>query len=82
MVLLEPGIYRWTAAAVPGASGVTVVEDYSDEFHPRAVTLGAEVSESGLQLIVRRAREVWWLFSLAIVALLVEWGWRQRRGLP
>ena len=79
---LDPGIYRWTARGVSGVGGVTVVENYSDEYHLRSVTLGASLSESALALVMRRAREVWWLFVIATVALLVEWGWRQRRGLP
>ena len=82
LVLLDPGIYRWSAAGVARAGGVTVVENYSDEYHVRAVTLGAGVGETAFRLIVRRAREAWWLFAIAMVALLFEWGWRQRRGLP
>ncbi len=82
LVLLDPGTYRWTARGVRGAGGVTVVEGYSDEFHLRRVTLVASLSESAFQLIVRRAREMWWLYLLAMAALLLEWGWRQRRGLP
>ncbi len=82
MVLLEPGVYRWNAAGVRNATGITAVEDYSDEYHLRAVTLGAGTGEAGLQLIVQRAREAWWLFLIAMAAFLGEWGWRQRRGLP
>ena len=82
MVLLEPGVFRWTAAGVRNATGITTVEDYSDEYHLRPMTLGAGTGEAGLQLIVQQAREVWWLFLIAMAAFLGEWGWRQRRGLP
>ncbi len=82
MILLEPGVYRWNAAGIRNAAGITVVEPYSDEYHLRALTLGAGTGEAGLQLIVQRAREAWWLFLIAMAAFLGEWGWRQRRGLP
>jgi hypothetical protein len=82
MVLLEPGVYRWSAAGVRNASGIAVVEQYSDEYHPRSVTLTAGLGESRMRLMVRRAREAWWLFLIAMAAFLSEWGWRQRRGLP
>ena len=84
LVSLDPGVYRWSARAggVRNATGLAIVEEYSDEYHPREVTWVAGVGEGGFQLIVRRARDVWWLFLIAIAALLCEWGWRQRRGLP
>ena len=84
MVPLEPDVYRWNATGVRNATGITVVEHYSDEYHLRALTLGAGTGtgEAGLQLIVRRARQMWWLFLIAMAAFLGEWGWRQRRGLP
>jgi hypothetical protein len=44
--------------------------------------LKAGLGESRMQLMVRRAREAWWLFLIAMAAFLTEWGWRQRRGLP
>ena len=84
LVSLDPGVYRWSARAggVRNATGIAIVEEYSDEYHPREVTWVAGVGEGGFQLIVRKARDVWWLFLIAITALLCEWGWRQRRGLP
>ena len=82
VMTLATGIYRWTAPAVSGAQGTLVVEEYSDEFHPGAATLTAGTSESRGQLVVRRAREGWWLFAIAMLAFIGEWGWRQRRGLP
>ena len=44
--------------------------------------MGGSAGDAGYDLIMRRAREVWWLFAVAMVALMSEWGWRQRRGLP
>jgi hypothetical protein len=79
---LEPGIYRWTAEP-PGLSGVAAVEAYSDEFVPAPVALpegtgGTRAGTGATQYL----RERWWVFLLAIVALVMEWAWRQRRGLP
>ena len=82
LVSLDPGIYRWSARGVSDVGGIFVIENYSDEFHLRTVTLGTSLSESAFTLIVRRAREAWWVFVIAMLALLFEWGWRQRRGLP
>lgn len=76
-----PGVYRWSAPEA-GARGTTIVEEYSDEFHPRPITLGAAPGGDGVSLVVQRARQLWWLFVVAMVALLAEWGWRQRQGLP
>jgi hypothetical protein len=44
--------------------------------------MSVSAGDVGFDLIMRRAREVWWLFAVAMVALMCEWGWRQRRGLP
>jgi hypothetical protein len=79
-ILLEPGVYRWRAADV-GAGGLVVVEDYSDEFVARAAAVPAGVAWTGARRLVG-ARETWWVFALALGALLVEWAWRIRKGLP
>jgi hypothetical protein len=79
-VLLEPGAYRWRAADV-GAGGLVVVEDYSDEFVARALAVPAGVAWAGARRLVG-ARETWWVFALALGALVVEWAWRIRKGLP
>jgi hypothetical protein len=78
--LLDPGVYRWRAADL-NASGLVVVEEYSDEFVARPVAVPAG---SAWQPPTRRvgARETWWMFALALGALVVEWAWRIRRGLP
>jgi hypothetical protein len=78
---LEPGIYRWRAPSLGGAAGLVVVEPYSDELHPGPVTAFGP----GLAPVRRAAvsvRALWWMFALVIGALVIEWGWRMRRGLP
>jgi hypothetical protein len=82
LVSLAPGVYSWSFPAVTGARGMTVVEEFSDEYPPRPVTLMASEAGSAFALVLRRARENWWLFVIAVLAFLGEWGWRQRRGLP
>ncbi len=80
--LLSDGIYRWTTGQ-PGLTGRFVVEAYSDEFVPSPVVLpepmGGAVPPSRA---VSYLRERWWVFLLAIGALVIEWAWRQRGGLP
>lgn len=78
-VPLEPGTYRWSAA---GTRGTAVVEAYSDEFPPAPVAAFVGDPGPGVMLLVRHARERWWLYVIAILAFAGEWGWRQRRGLP
>lgn len=78
---LEPGVYQWRAVSPVGATGLVVVESYSDELHPGPVAAFAP----GLVPLRRAAvgvRASWWVFALAIGALVIEWGWRMRRGLP
>lgn len=79
---LPPGVYQWTIPGQAVASGVVAVETYSDEFHVRPVTIAGQSGSGGFGLIVRQAREQWWIFLVAIAALIGEWAWRQRRGLP
>jgi hypothetical protein len=78
---LPPGVYQWLLEGTQ-TSGVAVVEPYSDEFHPRPATLDARDADRALALILEPARESWWLFAIAMLALMAEWAWRQRRGLP
>jgi hypothetical protein len=77
---LPPGVYRWRARGL-AAGGTIAVEEYSPEFVPRA-----RAESGGDHGPVRAARiglrELWWGFGVAIVALLAEWAWRVRRGLP
>ncbi|HKI95752.1 MAG TPA: hypothetical protein VJ992_10730 [Gemmatimonadales bacterium] len=81
-IALPPGVYHWSAGSVPGAGGIVAVEPYSDEYHPGSVTLSASsgAREHPTHLIGARSR--WWLFALVIVALVGEWAWRTRKGLP
>jgi hypothetical protein len=87
-VELEPGVYRWVLVSSastrePGrASGTLVVEEYSDEFRSRAVTATPAPGSGGFLSTFRHARERVWLFALALAALVAEWTWRLRRGLP
>ena len=81
-VSLDPGVYRWRAPAVTGASGVAVVEEYSSEFPPSGVTVAPRAPAHGLAAFLVGARDRWWLFVLVIGALVGEWAWRIRRGLP
>lgn len=82
LLSLEPGVYRWIVAGVANARGVTVVEPYSDEYPVRAVITPPSGSGDAFTLIERHARERWWLFVVAVLALAAEWAWRRRRGLP
>jgi hypothetical protein len=77
---LPPGVYRWRAAD-PDAGGTVVVEDYSDEFVARPVAVPAGVAWQGARRRVG-TRDTWWVFALALGALVVEWAWRIRKGLP
>ncbi|MBI2401691.1 MAG: hypothetical protein HYV20_02915 [Gemmatimonadetes bacterium] len=79
---LAPGAYRWSVRDGARAAGVFVVEAYSDEFPPRAVTLAAGSGRLRAALAATYARQRPWLFALVILALAAEWIWRHRRGLP
>ena len=81
-VTLPVGTYRWTASGAVDASGMVVVEPYSDELRPRAVAPVAGRASAALGFEERRARGRWWLFVVAVMAFAAEWAWRQRRGLP
>lgn len=88
---LPPGAYRWQVREEPRvadriggglAAGAFVVEAYSDEIPPRAVTLTAGSGRLRDVVASTYARQRPWLFALAILALATEWIWRHRRGLP
>ena len=79
---LDPGVYRWVADET-GASGIAVVEEYSDEFLPQQVARFDEERPTGRAPHDERfPRQRWWLFFVAVLAFAGEWAWRQRRGLP
>ncbi len=81
-VWLPPGAYRWSASKPSVTAGAFVVEAYSDEFPPRPVTLrpGGGAPRAGLDVIYARQRP--WYFGMVLLALVGEWIWRHRRGLP
>jgi hypothetical protein len=80
-LLLAPGVYRY---AVPDGAerGLVAVETYSDEWRPRPVML---TQQAGLQDGGGRSvalREHWWPYVVLVAALVAEWAWRRRAGLP
>ena len=80
-VSIDTGTYRWSSGEI-GASGLVVVETYSDEFHLGSVFEVEGQSDGGYVVAERFVRQRWWIFVLAIIAFAAEWGWRLRRGLP
>lgn len=79
-LVLDTGVYRWSVAEPP-RRGWLAVEPYSDEFHLNPVaSLGSSGAAPG-RLVERETRR-WWIFWIVIAALVGEWAWRQRRGLP
>ncbi len=79
---LDPGVYRWRIDGRSGAQGMTVVEAFSDEYPPGPVTVAASAAAGSGYTLLRNAREFWWVYVLAVAALVGEWAWRTRRGLP
>ena len=82
LLTLPPGAFRWVASDFGATRGVVVVEEYSDEYHPRSTVDLAAGNAAGMTLFERFARDSWWLFLIVIAALTAEWAWRHRRGLP
>jgi hypothetical protein len=80
-ISLSPGIYRWFSPEADGGRGITVVEEYSDEYHPRVVADFVGGNAGGMTLVERYTRDNWWLFVVVVAALSAEWAWRHRRGL-
>lgn len=78
---LPPGVYHWRAQDGP-ERGVVVSEAYSDEWRPAPGTVAAQPGSSVGQGEEVAARDRWWLFAIALVALIGEWAWRRRQGLP
>jgi hypothetical protein len=79
IVWLPPGSYRYRLAA--GGAGTVAVEQYSDEFRPRSVTLHAHSSRASASPGRQSARDLLWLFALCVAALAGEWLARRRLGL-
>jgi hypothetical protein len=77
---LKPGSYRYRLEG--GGSGLVAVEEYSDEWLPRPVTLTAREEVSVLaSSSPSRARGWVWLFALCVLGLAGEWMARRRLGL-
>jgi hypothetical protein len=79
---LPPGVYQYSAVAGGHEAGVVAVETYSDEWRPAPVTLSPQPGREAGRMVTVGARDRWWLFALAIMALVCEWVWRRRQGLP
>jgi hypothetical protein len=64
-----------------GGAGTIAVEEYSDEWLPRTVTL-AEHPAAARQSYARTSARQWvWLFGVCVLALSGEWLMRRRLGL-
>ena len=80
---LPPGVYRYAASHGGGAErGVVAVETYSDEWRPAVPMLVPQSGTPGVRLTSVALRDRWWLFVVVIAALVAEWAWRRREGLP
>jgi len=80
---LPPGVYRYAASDGRGAErGVVAVETYSDEWRPAVPMLMPQSGTPGVRLTSVALRDRWWLFVVVIAALVAEWAWRRREGLP
>lgn len=76
---LPPGEYRYRLA---GGGGSTVaVEQYSEEFLPRPVSLQAHEGRAARSSGRSAARDWLWLFGICVLALSGEWLARRRLGL-
>jgi hypothetical protein len=81
-LLLPVGVHAWSTPGL-GASGTVAVEGYSEEFPPGPVTVASvESAPPRASGPPSRVRDHWWMYLLVLVALVGEWAWRQRRGLP
>ena len=78
---MAAGIYQYALVGGP-ERGVVAVEAYSDEWQPRAPTIGSQPGEATARLASVGLRDRWWLFVIAIAALATEWAMRRRQGLP
>jgi hypothetical protein len=78
-VWLGPGEYRYRFEG--GAAGTVAVEQYSDEFLSRPLSLTAHEGRTPRSTARTTARDWLWLFGLCILALSGEWLARRRLGL-
>jgi len=77
--LLPPGSWRYRLEG--GGAGTLAVEEYSDEFLPRPVTLADRKSAVSGSRIRKPVRGWIWLFGAAVLAFAGEWTARRRLGL-
>jgi hypothetical protein len=78
---LPPGAYRYALAGGP-ERGLVVTEEYSDEWRPAPRVLAAQTGQPEGRVARVALRDRWWLYVIAIAALVAEWAWRRRQGLP
>ena len=76
---LRPGDYRYRLSG--GGTGRVAVEEYSDEFVARPLTLTAREGRAGRTAGRSQARDWLWLFGICVLALSGEWLARRRLGL-
>ena len=80
---LPPEVYHYAASDAGGVErGVVAVDAYSDEWQPAAPVLATQPGTPGGRLTSAALRDRWWLFVVVIGALVAEWAWRRREGLP
>jgi hypothetical protein len=80
LVPLDTGVYRWSVPGRPW-SGLLAVEGYSPEFPLSVITPLGDATVERTRYQERDTRR-WWWFVVIATALVGEWAWRQRRGLP
>ncbi|MFN2317273.1 MAG: hypothetical protein ABR602_11355 [Gemmatimonadales bacterium] len=78
-VNLPPGVWQYRIG--PSDSGMVVVEEYSAEFLPVPVSLGAQEARLVPAPPRRPVRDLPWLFAIPLVAWCLEWWTRRRAGL-
>lgn len=76
---LDPGVWRYSLGALGG--GVVAVEEYSDEWMPRPVSLESAAGATEPSAPGEPLRTRWWPYLLGILALGAEWFSRRRLGL-
>jgi hypothetical protein len=79
IVWLPAGEYRYRLSG--GGGGTVAVEEYSEEFLPRPVTLRDHPARARAPSSRRAARDWLWLFGLCVLGLAGEWMARRRLGL-
>jgi hypothetical protein len=78
-VWLPAGEYRYRLRG--GGAGTVAVEQYSDEFIPKPITLPPHIGRGSRSTARTWARDWIWLFGVCVLALSGEWFSRRRLGL-